>query len=147
MPEALVPAMQLLRSNAVPAQNLQHAIVAIAKFGTKEHLPLLTPLLTNETLLSNPPDQFTIQVGDVALAAVIHLHGKKVEDFGFVHVRRGSDKLFEPQTLGFASQAERRAAFDKWQAAQAAEPPTEPATNPGDMEPADAEPAEPEATN
>src|SRR5207237_7662347 len=96
------------------------AIVAVGRLGTKEHLGLLEPLLTNNTVLlnvnfNNKPG--TTEVRDVALAMMVHLTGQPIKDYGYEFFRGTNNDVvyMAPVYLAFADPAKRDAAFKKWQ--------------------------------
>lgn len=96
------------------------AITTIGKLGTKEQLPLLEPLLKDETALwpnfQFGGQQLSTQVRDVALAMSVILNGQPVRDFGFEFVQGNNEQAFQsPVLLGFANDAKRKAAFQKYQ--------------------------------
>jgi len=95
-------------------------LAAVGKLGSKEHLPLLEPLLKDETVITN--FQFNNQAGvtqvrDIALAMTIHLNGQPIKDYGFEFMRgNNNDQIFSSTLfLGFGDQAKRDASFKKWQ--------------------------------
>jgi len=95
------------------------AIVAIGKLGTKEHLPLLEPLLDNTAVImnvnfNNKPG--TTEVRDVALAMMVHLTGQSIKDYGFEFFRgtTNAQVFFAPVYLAFAEKAKRDAAHQKF---------------------------------
>jgi hypothetical protein len=96
------------------------SIVAVGKLGTKEHLAVLEPLLSNETLVANVNfnnKPGTAEVRDVALAMMVHLSGQPIKDFGFEFFRGANNDqvFFAPAYLAFSDKAKREAALKKWQ--------------------------------
>lgn len=96
------------------------SIVAVGKLGTKQHLAVLEPLLSNDTVLmnanfNNKPG--TTEVRDVALAMMVHLSGQPIKDFGFEFFRGANNDqvFFAPAYLAFSDQMKRDAALKKWQ--------------------------------
>lgn len=117
LPEGLIPAVEVI-SDGGPAWHLQYAALAVAKLGNREHVPILERLLANETVLNEAKTTeevvFCTQLRDVALAALLHLTEQDPADFGFEKLRSNSYHLFEPNTAGFKTDAQRTAAFEKW---------------------------------
>jgi hypothetical protein len=95
----------------------QYAILTIGKLGSHEHLAALERLLTDERSI---PDrggrESEVQIRDVALAAMIHLTGQKLGEYGFVHAKSNALYLFNTNTLGFNDPAAREEAIKKWRA-------------------------------
>jgi hypothetical protein len=115
--EGLHVAESVVRSESRTADVTPYAILVLAKFGGVEHVPIIEPLLKESvTVVSEENDggQFETQIRDVALAAVIHLSGKKLPDFGFDASLAGQPILFQPGRYGFANSRKREAAFDRW---------------------------------
>lgn len=95
----------------------RYAIQALAKFGSPEHVKLLEPFLEDDTRISSRllGDQSLVtQVGDLALAASIHLAGQKVKDFGFKNVTYHNDFVFMETSLGFVDDESRSESLTKW---------------------------------
>jgi hypothetical protein len=118
---AVVPALKLIDPPPVGSPMLeQWAILAIAKLGSREHVESLEPLLADERSI---PDrggrESDVQVRDLALAAMIHLSGQKLADYGFVHAKSNPFYLFNTNTLGFNDPSARTEALKKWRAWQA----------------------------
>lgn len=115
--ESLSPAITLLAAGAVPAHLMQYAILAVGKFGGVEQLPLLEPLLDDTRSIAFPNrgrQELDAQVRDVALAALVHLSGQKLVDYGFSHVRTHPSYLFIADSLGFSDPAQRDRALQIW---------------------------------
>lgn len=103
------------------------AIVAVGRLGTREHLPLLEPMLADTTVLlnvnfNNRPG--TTEVRDVALAMMVHLTGQSIRDYGYEFFRGTSNEVvyFAPVYFAFADAAQRDAALKKWRDWKAAQP-------------------------
>jgi hypothetical protein len=95
------------------------AITAICRFGAKDQIPDLETLLTNHAIcytLHINSKQYTTEVRDVALAALVHLTGQKHADYGMDRVQLNPQTVFAPHTVGFAKdeEAKRIEAFAKW---------------------------------
>lgn len=89
----------------------QSAILLIARFGKKSDRELLKPLLSDTTISIQARN---VQIRDIALAALIHMHGERVEDYGFKDVRRENSTVYSPSTLSFKSDADRGMALSMW---------------------------------
>ena len=115
--EGLVPAELIIREKTPQPYVLQNAMLAIAKLGDAEHIPMLAPYLSNEQPVNNRRGNgFQPLVRDVALATTIHLHGQNPKDFGFTHIRPNRQTLFQAGSMGFANPKQREAAFNRWNA-------------------------------
>lgn len=115
---ALGPAMAMVTPGLGGAPRLeQYAILAIGKLGSLEHLPALERLLSDERSI---PDrggrESEVQIRDVALAAMLHITGQKLADYGFVHAKLNALYLFNTNTLSFSDPAARDEALKKWRA-------------------------------
>jgi hypothetical protein len=117
MKEGLFPAISLLDEPALETYYRTFAILAVAKLGGKEHLPLLDPLLADETPCAevNEGDKtYRPQVRDIALAAMIHITGQDPKAYGFDRIQPSDWSLFETSSITFSSRKKRNAAFAKW---------------------------------
>ncbi|MBY0527858.1 MAG: hypothetical protein K2R98_30960 [Gemmataceae bacterium] len=102
------------------------AITAVGKWGGKDQLALLEPLLDDKTLLGNfqiNNIQGTTEIRDVALAMMVRMSGQQAKEYGFAFVNWHNEQqiFYIPTWMGFPDQAKRDAAFKKykdWQAAQ-----------------------------
>ncbi len=119
--EGLVPAKELLSQPGMPHHYKQYALLALAKLGSKEDLPLVEKNLDDKTPCSSMPIRqgdkkivYQTQIRDVALAAAIHLHGQDLKKFGFERAQANSQMLYSTNTLGFLSDETRAAAREKW---------------------------------
>jgi hypothetical protein len=95
------------------------AITTIGKLGNKDQLPILEPLLKDETVLM-PGFQFggqqlTTQVRDVALAMSVALNGQTIKEFGFEFIQNNEQAFQSPILVGFGNDTKRKAAFKKYQ--------------------------------
>ncbi|MCA9216314.1 MAG: hypothetical protein KDB27_24770 [Planctomycetales bacterium] len=90
----------------------QQGILLIARFGNlADDQQTLDKLLADSTAAIGSS---SVQIRDVALAALIHLNGENPIDYGFKSTVRSSDAVFVVNTLGFDSEQDRVAAFEKW---------------------------------
>jgi hypothetical protein len=113
----LEPAIAILQDPAAKPHTRQYAILVVAKFGSKRHLPLLEPLLADDSPLAVRQvngRQVTTQLRDVALAGLVHLSGRKLNDFGFNRAQINPPFLYSISTLGFEEPQSREAALRKW---------------------------------
>ncbi|TWT34472.1 hypothetical protein [Blastopirellula retiformator] len=113
MIEDPAPSTQSIPNNL----HLAYSILAIAKLGTTDDIPFLEQLFEDDSdvVPVNQREPFESQVRDVALAAAIHLAGRSPREFGFDRINSDANYLYSYRTIGFASDVERSAAFDKWQ--------------------------------
>jgi hypothetical protein len=118
MPEGLVAAGKMLDART-EAYYRQYAILTLAKLGTKRDLPRLEKLLGDRAICStHTVDDVTYvtQFRDIALVAMLHLDGEDPAEYGFTNLRAHNDYVYSPYTIGFAEEADRQAAFAKWEA-------------------------------
>lgn len=104
-------------SQAIPNNlHLAYSILAIAKLGSTEDIPFLEHLFDNDEDIVplNQREPFESQVRDIALAAAIHLSGRNPREYGFERLAADPNYLYSYRTVGFANEAERAAAFEKW---------------------------------
>lgn len=124
--EGLVPAVQILEENNAAPYIRQYAVLTVARFKDHESAPLLKTLLEDESVCYSQTDPrtknvaFQSQVRDVALAVLLYLDGHDPKDFGFAKLRPSTNMVYQPNTLGFANDELRAAAFDAWKALEAA---------------------------
>lgn len=115
--EALTPAAGLLSGGGAPAHFVPWAILTVGRFGGREHIALLEPLLNDERNIAVPnrgAQNLDAQVRDVALAVIVHLSGQPLADYGFTHARAHPSCLFVADSLGFSDPAARDRAFQRW---------------------------------
>ncbi len=117
LPEGLAGAEKMLQGDT-PSYYRQYAILTYAKLGTKEHIPRLEKLLEDATVCTTHRvnnEEFKTQFRDIALVAILHLHGQDPKRFGFERIRAHSQYVYSPYTLGFKNEEDRAAAFDMWE--------------------------------
>ncbi len=128
MAEGIVPALKILNKKAiVPSPYYsQYALRTVARTGDPAHLPLVETLLTDKspvTRMQQNQETFEIQLRDGALAAAILLTKQELKDyFDFPANQPVSDpqQIFSnPRLIGFKSEADRQAVFQKWEAYKA----------------------------
>jgi len=117
--EALTIAMRILSSGDSPAKSRMLAIRSVAIFGGPSQRPILEKLLADATSCgmvqavdaSQPVEQ---QVRDVALAALLHLTGQNLTEYGFGSAEPYGQDAFQMGAIGFADAKLRDAALAKW---------------------------------
>lgn len=131
MPSGLAPALAIaqqpgvapagaLQRPGVEPQMLQFGVMGVARFGGKENIAALAPLLGDDAVCyaQNRNGQlYTTQIRDLALASIVHLSGQKFENFGLPQVESNSQTVFNPTSVGFADEQSRTAALrtmDDW---------------------------------
>jgi hypothetical protein len=115
--EALEPALNLVRTQAGQPQMLQAAMLAVGKFGDRQHVPLLEQMLANNSELFKQNvsgKQMRTEVRDVALAVLIHLTGQEHQQYGLVRLQRNTQTLFNATSIGYFEEEERLLALKKW---------------------------------
>ena len=117
LPEGLDAAERML-SGDTPAYYRQYAILTYANLGDKSNIARLMKLLTDATVCTTHRvnnETYQTQFRDIALVAVLHLAGYDPEMFGFERIRKHSEYVYSPYTLGFKSEEDRKAAFAMWE--------------------------------
>lgn len=114
----LVPGLKAIRAAANP-QEMQYALLAVGRFGTRADIPAVERLFDDRTVLAvranKNQTRFSSQMRDVALAVAVHLSGQDPpKHYGFARLNRHAQYLFVPNTAGFSDEADREAAFEKW---------------------------------
>ncbi len=116
--DAVAPASALLLAENTAPYKLQYAMLTLARFGDEAHRELLYPYLENRDVCfrrsSQSDNGVECQVRDVALAACVYLSGESPEDYGFPAIQRNSYSIFQPNSLGFASDVARESALFKF---------------------------------
>lgn len=115
--EGLDPAIGMLKQTGGPPHFVQFAILVVGRFGGKEHIPLLEHLLDNSTPLVTQNfggQQLRCELRDVALATLVHLTQQDFKQYGFAHLERNPQTLFNTNSIGFATEEARAAAIRKW---------------------------------
>jgi hypothetical protein len=60
--------------------------------------------------------QLRCEVRDVALATLVHLSQQDFKEYGFAHLQKNVQTLFNTNSVGFATDAARAEALRKWKA-------------------------------
>ena len=119
--EGLEIAERTVADEQSPPLARQFAVLIIAKLGDQRHVPLLESLLDDRTYFSGHrinDVQYETEICDIALAALIHIRGEVLSDYGLDHVQPHPQYLFEPETIGFPNDAARNRALRKWAESQ-----------------------------
>ena len=119
MPETLPSAVRVLRTPAATSpRSLEYAAMIVGHFGSREHIPLVAPLLNNNAVCWEGQVRemhLECRVRDVALAVIIHLHGEDLGDYAFTSCDGlGSNVNWGPFLLGFPSEAARQKTIGLW---------------------------------
>lgn len=118
---AVEPALTVIENRECRAHVRQYALLTIAKFGTKDNVKRIKPLLDDTNVCYRREDprtkkaQFECQVRDVAFATMLHLTSKDPRQFGFANAKANAYSVYQPSTLGFANDEERDVAYTKWE--------------------------------
>jgi hypothetical protein len=115
--EGLDPAIRLLQQPGAVPQVKPLALLAISKFGGKEHLPLVEPFMRATDLCAQVDVngiRYVTQVRDVALFASLRLAGQEPKGYGFTRVPPNDQLLYQIANFGFRTDLERDEAFKKW---------------------------------
>ncbi len=94
------------------------AMLTIGHLGGPQHVDRLEPLLDDQSVVANAPGQpvFQVQIRDVALVVMITLTDQRAADYGYVHARVQSQRMYQLDTLYFENDAQRSGAIAKWRA-------------------------------
>jgi hypothetical protein len=118
---ALAQAKELIDAESPSSSMLHYAIIAIGRFGDEQDIPLLKPLLANETVCHRWSNSqlkkngtIDVQVRDAALVVILRLQGKDPKEHGFKLLRDNPETLYYVYTFGFIEDEEREAAHAKW---------------------------------
>lgn len=114
--EGLTAAEKILDGNG-PSYYKQYAILTIAKLGSKQHIPFLLKLLDDASVCSSHRVNnvsYETQFRDIALVAILHVLGEDPKEFGFDRIRANSQYVYSSYTIGFETDEQRKAVFDKW---------------------------------
>ncbi len=126
-PETLAIATRVLDSEDSPTGSRQIAILMMSRFGEQREVKQLEALLADATScgtvqVEKPPHQVELQIRDVALAALLHMTGQNLKEYGYESAQEHGPTVFQVGTLGFADAATRDAALKKWSEWRAAHP-------------------------
>lgn len=119
LPEGMEVSREIIASgqNGIP---IQHAILFMARFGSRDNIGELEELLANETELPTQrrgsASTYSARVQDVALAGLLHLTEQEPKEYGFESIRANPQYLYNPGTMGFSSPESRHKALEKWHA-------------------------------
>jgi len=115
--EILPRARRTVRDPAVKAYERQYAILTIAKFGNQADVPELENLLDDPVVcaeLRRRDVTVSVQIRDIALAALLHLDKRDFAEFAYPWLLRQPPYVFNPSTLGFENDVQRQIALGKW---------------------------------
>jgi hypothetical protein len=120
MPDFLPQAVRVINDPAASAKVRAMAMVSLRQVGSKEHVKILTPHLTDKTEVYvatlGAGLVFRTQLRDVALGMSVHLAGEGPDQYGLSDRRFGVGRG-APQCLyfyGFQDQASRDGSHAKW---------------------------------
>ena len=117
--EGLDTAVRVLAVESVQPHIRQYALLAVGRFGNKQHVSAVEPSLkdtTNCFVQQVNNRQVQTQVRDVALAVLVHLTAQDLKEYGYEKAQLHQQMVFNPATLGFQDSTARDAALKKWQA-------------------------------
>ncbi|MGE0608474.1 MAG: hypothetical protein AB7O62_15365 [Pirellulales bacterium] len=118
LPEGLSPAIQACQKANGQTHLFMYAALAVGKFGNKDQVAVLEPMLENTNICLNyniNNEMHKAEVRDVALAVLLHLTGQDAKEYGFTRLEKNQMYLYNPTSLGFREKDE-RPGFDKWKA-------------------------------
>ena len=117
----MAPALTVIEDRESRPHIRQYALLTIAKFGSVANVGKIKQLLSDTDVCYRREDprtkkaQFECQVRDVAFATMLHLTSRDPRQFGFVNAKSNSYSVYQPSTLGFANDDERKVAYAKWE--------------------------------
>jgi hypothetical protein len=115
--EALPVALRILNKKGNDTYSKVQVMAALTKLGSKEHIKLLEPYLSDKTQVTTinfgNGDQFEVQARDVAMGVQVRLAGQKVGDYGFDTRYAGGDGM-QYHYYGFRDDKSRDEAHAKW---------------------------------
>jgi hypothetical protein len=116
LPRGAELARKTLDNQQNPQQHVtQHAMLALAKFGTAEDIVHLEPYFDDESILHENEDggrNRETQIRDLAGAVAVHLLGRQPEEFGFGKPARHPIVVFNSSTIGFFDPESRKRSFE-----------------------------------
>lgn len=115
--ELIAPALKIATNKKAMVHARGTALAAIGRLGDKEHAALLEPLVADTTQIASFAWQNIrgiTQLGDVALAQIIHLHGEKPGDYGYLPLKSNPSFIHSYYYQGFANDDARAAARKQW---------------------------------
>ncbi len=119
----LQQATKLLERGTPSSSTLQYGIITVGRFGSAEHIRLLTPLLENKTVCSRWSNRalkengtINVEVRDVALVVLLRLSNRDPTQYGFKLLKENPETLYHVYTFGFIDDEQREAAHKKWAA-------------------------------
>ncbi len=120
MKEGIPLLIRVASKSRLPMYDRGYAIHMVGLLGDEKHISKLTPLLKNKTLVgtnSINSKPIETQLRDISLAAMIHLSGQDIRNYGFDYVEATRQEYRNaPFTcLGFFSEARRQRALKQWQ--------------------------------
>lgn len=119
--EGVVMAQKIIEAPESSGEFKGFAASAIGKLGGSEHQAILEPLLNDETVVLSKQnlrveienEQREVLVCDMAMAALLHLRGQDLKEYGFDHIQSNPETLFRIRSF-HRSPAARAAAREKW---------------------------------
>ncbi|RCS48316.1 hypothetical protein DTL42_13405 [Bremerella cremea] len=136
IPSGTLLAQQILADRAKPSsedgfvqlnmginaeQQMMFAMLALAKLGSQKNIPEIEAFFDDTSAIQSQlaiGEEFGTELRDVALLAVLHLSGEDPKEYGFSRLANDPTYLYNIRSIGFLSNEERSAAFEKWQQAQ-----------------------------
>jgi hypothetical protein len=121
--KAAVPiALELLKNRNTHQTYLAKAIWYLAQVDGKNQVSEIEALLGNETLITESIQRIddkdvrlTVQVRDVALAALVYLYKESYREFGFEFATDNFSGQLELHKAGFRDEQSRKKAMEKWE--------------------------------
>ena len=114
LPEGLSLATRMVADPRLEDNVKPIAILAVARFGDRDEVQLLAPLLADATVLQQIDDRQS-EVRDVALAGLLHLTGQAPRDYG-LELEPAELLDYDPLRFGYATEEDRQAALSRWDA-------------------------------
>jgi hypothetical protein len=119
MKEALPVLLKMIANKDRDKYGKAQVMTALTKLGSKEHMKVLEPYLSDTTSLGTinfgnaggGVQQLSVQLRDVAMGVQVQLSGQKLTEYGFDNRFGGGMHYY---SFGFPDDASRDAAHKKW---------------------------------
>ncbi len=117
LPEGLKPSLVMVGRPINSPQTFVYGVLGVARFGGRQDAKALAPLLKSDATYRVQTNNAVneVYVRDIALAAIIHLHGEDPKKWGFSQRQENAQTVYDPNSLVFSSNEQREAAHKRWQ--------------------------------
>lgn len=115
--EGVPAALKVMAAPASPPHIRQYGILCVAKLGGASYIDQLEALLDDSSTCASlrlNDQEIQTQIRDVALAVLVRLTGQDLRTYGFDRAQENALTYFNTATLGFADDASRQAALERY---------------------------------